>query len=141
MKILKSQIQRIHALLPTVIKNDADQKAALVQQYTGDWNKTSTKDLTLNQANELIVRLGGQAIKYENWAFFDFKNGKHKYILSLCLQNGWSVFSQKYQKEIADTYRLSEFLKSDKSPVKKPLNKMTSTEVSKLIYVLEKIMS
>lgn len=141
MEILNTQIQRIHTLLPEVIKNDADQKKALVQQFTGDWNRTSTKDLTLDQANDLIVKLGGKPIRYENWAFFDAKNNKHRYILSVLLQAGWAVWSPDKNHYVADLYRLSEFLKSDKSPVKKPLNKMNDKELSKVIFVLEKIAS
>lgn len=141
MQILNSQIQLIHMLLPVVIKNDADQKKSLIQQYTKDWNKTSTKDLTIDQANELIVRLGGKPIKYDNWAFFDIKNSKHKYILSILMQAGWAVWNSERSCYVADLYRLSEFLKSDKTPVKKHLNKMTDKELSKLIFVLEKIAS
>jgi hypothetical protein len=141
MKILNSQIQRIHTLLPEVIKNDTEQKKALVQQFTGDWNRTSTKDLSLDQANELIVKLGGKPIHCENWAFFDAKNNKHRYILSVLLQAGWAVWNGDKNCYVADLYRLSEFLKSDKSPVKKPLNKMNDKELSKVIFVLEKIAS
>lgn len=139
MIILKSQIQRIHALLPVVIKNDKEQKAQLVQQYTGDWSKTSTKDLTIEQANQIIVRFGGQPIQYENWALFDAKNGAHRNILSLCMQLGWQVYNADKKAYYADLYRLSEWLKSKKSPVKKPLKQMVKLELSKIIYALEKM--
>lgn len=139
MIILKSQIQRIHALLPAVIKNDKEQKAQLVQQYTGDWSKTSTKDLTIEQANQIIVRFGGQPIQYENWALFDAKNGAHRNILSLCMQLGWQVYNEDKKAYYADLYRLSEWLKSKKSPVKKPLKQMVKLELSKIIYALEKM--
>lgn len=139
MIILKSQIQRIHALLPVVIKNDKEQKAQLVQQYTGDWSKTSTKDLTIEQANQIIVRFGGQPIQYENWALFDAKNGAHRNILSLCMQLRWQVYNADKKAYYADLYRLSEWLKSKKSPVKKPLKQMVKLELSKIIYALEKM--
>jgi len=139
MTILKSQIQRIHALLPAVIKNDKEQKAQLVQQYTGDWSKTSTKDLTIEQANQIIVRFGGQPIQYENWALFDATNGAHRNILSLCMQLRWQVYNADKQAYYADLYRLSEWLKSKKSPVKKPLKQMVKLELSKIIYALEKM--
>lgn len=141
MKILNTQIQKIHALLPSGIKNDPDQKKNLVQQYTGDWNKTSTKDLTQDQANQIIVRFGGTPIKYENWAFFDYKNAAHRNILSLCMQMGWQVETKLKNVYVADLYRLSEWLKSKKSPVKKPLQKMTPQEVSKIIVALSNIAS
>ncbi|OIO12228.1 MAG: hypothetical protein COZ76_11775 [Flavobacteriales bacterium CG_4_8_14_3_um_filter_35_10] len=139
MTILKSQIQRIHALLPAVIKNDKEQKAQLMQQYTGDWSKTSTKDLTIEQANQIIVRFGGQPIQYENWALFDATNGAHRNILSLCMQLRWQVYNADKQAYYADLYRLSEWLKSKKSPVKKPLKQMVKLELSKIIYALEKM--
>lgn len=141
MKILNSQIQKIHALLPAGIKNDASQKANLVQQYTGDWNKTSTKDLTLDQANDIIKRFGGTPIQYENWAYFDVKKASHRNILSLCIQAGWEVFNVKRNENVADLYRLSEWLKSKRSPVQKPLQKMDNLETNKIIYALKSIAS
>lgn len=141
MKILNSQIQRIHILLPAGIRTNPDQKKQLVQQYTCDYKKTSTKDLTFGQANELIEKLGGTPINYDNWAFFDYKKASHRNILSLCIQNNWQVWNNKKGDYVADLFRLSEWLKSVKSPVKKPLNKMTSKEVSKIIVALENMAS
>jgi len=141
MKILNSQIKKIHALLPPGIKNDPDQKKNLIQQYTGDWNKTSTKDLTLDQANQLIIRFGGTPINYENWGFFNAKENQHRNILSLMHQANWVIEDHKTGNSIPDLYRLSEWLKSDKSPVKKPLQKMTPKEVSKIIAALSNIAS
>jgi len=141
MNVLNTQIQLIHKLLPDVIKCDKEQKAALVQQYTGDWKKTSTKDLTLEQANKLIERFGGKPILYDNWAFFDFTNGAHRTILSLCIQMGWQVLDPKKEIYIADLYRLSEWLKSSRSPVQKPLKQMSPKEVSKIIVALQHMSS
>ena len=141
MKILNSQIKKIHTLLPPGIKNDPDQKKNLIQQYTGDWNKTSTKDLTLDQANRLIVRFGGKPITYENWAFFDHTKASHRNILSICSQMNWTVYDNDKGRYFADLYRLSEWLKSAKSPVKKPLQKMTPKEVSKIIVALSNMAS
>ncbi len=141
MNVLNSQIQLIHKLLPAAIKTDKEQKAALVQQYTGDWNKTSTKDLTLEQANEIIKRFGGKPILYDNWAYFDYTEGSHRTILSLCMQMSWSVFDHVKGIYIADLYRLSEWLKSSRSPVQKPLQKMDPKEVQKIIYALQNMSS
>lgn len=44
----------------------------------------------------------------------------------------WTTPSEKWG-EVADLSRLSEFLKSDLSPIKKPLKKMEPWEVSKII--------
>lgn len=74
--------------------------------------------------------------KEENWGLFDKKNMQHKAVLSLLRQIRWTVPHDRHG-EVADLIRLSEFLKSDKSPVKKPLLKMTQKEVSKIIVALE----
>lgn len=71
-----------------------------------------------------------------NWAVFDSKSKKHKYILSLCIQMGWSAESDRYG-EIADLDRLSKWLKSNNSPVRKPLKEMSPLEASKIISALE----
>jgi hypothetical protein len=67
-----------------------------------------------------------------NWALFDKNNQQHKGLLSQLRTLGWVVKSDKWG-EVADLNRLSDFLKSDKSPVKMPLKKMTPEEVSKII--------
>jgi hypothetical protein len=74
----------------------------------------------------------------ENWGLFDNNNQQHKTILSLLRQAQWTVPNGRWG-EVADINRLSEFLKSDKSPVKKPLKKMESKEVSIIIVALEGI--
>jgi hypothetical protein len=141
MKVLKTQIQRIHLLLPPGIKANKELKANIVHQYTKDWSKTSTKDLTLDQANQLIERFGGKPIQYENWASFDVKLTSPRTILSLAMQFGWQVYKADRGIYVADLYKLSEWLKSKKSPVNKPLMKMTPAEISKIIYALEKMNS
>ena len=61
-----------------------------------------------------------------------------KTILSLLRQAQWVVKNEKWG-EVPDINRLSEFLKSDKSPVNKPLKKMEPLEVSKIIEALKGI--
>lgn len=73
-----------------------------------------------------------------NWGLFDKNNHQHKTILSLMRQAQWTAPSEKWG-EVADLSRLSDFLKSDKSPVKKPLKKMEPWEVSKIIEALKGI--
>ena len=67
---------------------------------------------------ETIVKGGG-----DNWGFFDKNNQQHKAVLSQLRQLQWTTKSERWG-EIADINRLSDFLKSDKSPVKKPLKDM-----------------
>ena len=77
------------------------------------------------------------------WGGFDVKNKKHRYILSLLHQMGWTVFRKRTKRDmrvLPDVVRFGEFLQSDKSPVKKPLRKMNKQELSKLITALENML-
>ena len=140
MQITNQQIRIIHTLLPAVYKKDKEQKQELVHQFTGSFEKTSTKDLTFKQANLLISRFGGKPVRYDHWGLFDAKNAQHKKVLSLCQEIGWSIYNDKLKRNVADIYRLSEFLKSKKSPVTMPLKQMTPEQISrKLIPALEGI--
>lgn len=67
-----------------------------------------------------------------NWAAFDSKNKQHMQLLSLCRQAQWTVKHDRYG-EVADLKRLSDWLKSEKSPVRKPLAEMTTKELSTVI--------
>lgn len=81
--------------------------------------------------------------KSGNWGLFkkDHPLAKvHKLIRSLCIQNGWSVPNERWG-EIADLEKLSRFLKSDNSPVKKPLMDMSHQELEKIIVALEGIIN
>ncbi|MDX6187967.1 hypothetical protein SGQ83_01280 [Flavobacterium sp. Fl-318] len=68
----------------------------------------------------------------KNWGLFDKTNQQHKTLLSQLRTLQWTAPNGKWG-EVADISRLSEFLKSDKSPIKKPLKNMNSKEVSKII--------
>ena len=81
---------------------------------------------------------GGRCHSKSNWGLFDKNNQQHKTILSLLRQAQWVVPNGKWG-EVPDINRLSEFLKSDKSPVNKPLKKMEPSEVSKIIEALKGI--
>ncbi len=137
--ITQQQIKIVHSLLPTRIKNDREAKAELISQFTEDFKKTSTKDLTWLQANQLIMSLGGTPIT-ANRAYmrFDIQNSKHRAILSLCHQYGWEVYQKG--RYIADMHRLAEWLQ-DKSPVQKPLTEMTPKELSKVIVAMENMIA
>jgi hypothetical protein len=121
-------------------KNDREYKASLVQSQTLDPTKSSTNNLTHTQANNIIIQLGGKPLVYDNWAYYDKAKKSHKYILSLSIQYGWLVKHDKYG-EVADLCKISEWLKSEKSPVKIPLQKMTPVQVSKVIAALENMVS
>ena len=67
-----------------------------------------------------------------NWGLFDRNNQQHKAILSQLRTLQWTKKHERWG-EVADLNRFSDFLKSDKSPVKKPLKDMEPREVSKII--------
>ena len=81
---------------------------------------------------------GGRTHSKSNWGLFDKENQQHKTILSLLRQAQWLVPNGKWG-EVPDINRFSEFLKSDKSPVNKPLKDMEPKEVSKIIEALKGI--
>lgn len=73
-----------------------------------------------------------------NWGLFDKNNQQHKAILSQMRTAQWTIPNEKWG-EVPDLNRLSDFLKSDKSPVNKPLKKMEPEEVSKIIEAFKGI--
>lgn len=139
MKITKQQIASIHGLLPAGIKYNAEAKGEVVIQFTGCNTKTSTKDLTFQQANELIKRFGGTPHKptRNKFGFFDKTNQTHKYILSLCRQIGWVTHKQGYGI-IPDTDLLGDWLQNT-GYLKKPLKDYTPAELPKLVSQFEKV--
>ena len=93
-----------------------------------DYNKPKQQLQTIVQ--------GGRSHSKSNWGLFDKKNKQHLTLLSQLRTLQWVKKSEKWG-EVADLDRLSDFLKSDKSPVKKPLKDMDKTEVTKIIECLK----
>ena len=135
--ILTFQVNRI-------MKNcqyQVDIKNEWVQWITADVNRTSLKSITQAQAKKIIMAQEGSTPvnqPTENWAVFDKNNPKHKVILSLLYQMQWVKPSEKWG-EVPDLDRLSNFLQSEKSPVKKKLKDMEPLELEKLIKALNGI--
>ena len=120
---------------------NVDIKNEWVQWVTGDNNKTSLRNITQAQAVRIIKQQtgGDSSGAVENWGAFDKNNSQHRYILSILRTANIVVKSQKWG-EVPDTAGwLNRFLQSPKSPVKKPLKKMSPTEVSKIITALENV--
>lgn len=118
-----------------------DYKCEVVYEATG---QTSLKKLTQKQAVSIIngfnpnrvlnpVRVGT-----ENWGLFDKNNKQHLTVLAQMRTAQWVIPNDKYG-EVPDLERLSEFLKSEKSPINKPLKKMEPWEVSKVIEAFKGI--
>src|SRR5690606_20818993 len=113
-----------------------DTEAVHVKALTGNMY-AEAKELTEAQAAKLINSL------QVNWAVVDKYNQQHKYILSLLMQIGWRKQSDRYGT-VADLNRLSDFLKSKKSPLNphlKPLQDMDHKETSKLISCFESMLT
>lgn len=136
MKIHPKQIKQIFSLLPAHLKNDREERADFLYQFTNQ-RISSTKELTYKEADELIHFLKGDLSYY---AKFDSKNPQHSLILSLCYQLGWTSFNKRANRSLADLKILGGWLASNKSPVRKPLSEMTIKECSKIIAALEGIL-
>ena len=135
--ITKFQINRImqNCQYNVEIKNE------WVQWATGDVNRTSLRSITHDQAIKILYQQTGKTPVNEspdNWALFDKGNKQHLTILAQLRTMQWVVPNERHG-EVPDLERLSNFLKSDKSPIKKPLKKMEPWEVSKIIEALKGI--
>lgn len=124
MKAVPSQ----RKILYRIFDNNSETEAVHVQQITGDKTKKKVGDLSIAEATQLISFLT------TNWAYFDKHNRKHSTILSLCHQLAWV---QDANPKFVDLQRLSEWLKSFRSPVNKPLQQMDTKELSKVISALQ----
>ncbi|WP_395049429.1 hypothetical protein [Flavobacterium sp.] len=154
MKATKIQPKTTGGITPFQIKEimrncnyNEDIKEEWVQWVTGDVNRKSLRSITHDEAIRIMHQQTGTSPLSEgclkggvadNWARFDKTKPRHKVILSLCRQAQWTIANDKHG-EVADLGRLSNFLKSDKSPVRKPLMEMTSIEVEKIIQALNGI--
>ncbi len=118
-------------------------KEEWVQWVTGDVNRTSLKSLTQAQAVKILRQQTGspptpEAGTKDNWGLFDKENKQHLAILAQMRTAQWVKESKKWG-EIPDIERLSDFLKSDRSPINKPLKQMQPWEVSKIIEAMKGI--
>lgn len=133
MQATKKQKQLIAINAPT-----KDIKEEFVQWATKDVKKTSCNELSFDEANLILEKLGLKPHKPEYWAVFNKNNPKHRVIMSLMRQAQW-VKNHDRHGEVADMDRLDLFLKSSNAPVQKPLQEMNDKEVEKLIIALNGI--
>lgn len=126
-------------------KFDVNIKEELVQWATADLTKTSLNDLSYEEAAKILSFQEGRDAGFEslshqmegNWGVFDKTNRKHTYILSLCFQLG--MVKEVKGRDVADIVALGQWLKSNRSPVQKPLKQMNALELSKVIGAMEKM--
>ncbi len=101
---------------------------------------STTKDLTYVEADELIDYLTTGEYKKSNWGHFDKDKfpSERKLLWSYLHQCDWTVENATYGY-VPDTERLSNFLKSNKSPVNKSLKKFDKEDWEKILYVFQMI--
>ena len=108
------------------------------QLYTGTGSAIDNYNNPKKQLETIVT--GGRSHSKSNWGLFDNNNQQHKAILSQLRTLQKVVKSEKWG-EVADINWLSEFLKSDKSPVNKPLKKMNVKELSTMISCFESMVT
>lgn len=118
-----------------LLKYDEVAKKAAVEGVTMG-RTDSLRQLTKKEADFLMGRLQGKPTP-ALWSYFNKDNSQHRHILSLCIQYGWSIKSERHG-EVADLMKLHEWLKEHpKCPVRKPLKQMDKSELSKIILAFE----
>ena len=110
----------------------------VTKPYIYEGTGSATDDYFKPKQQLTSIVQGGRAHSKSNWGLFDKNNQQHKTILSLLRQAQWVVPNGKWG-EVPDISRLSDFLKSDKSPVNMPLKDMKPEEVSKIIEAFKGI--
>lgn len=134
------QIQQIQISLKKS-HPDRDERLGFISNFL-QREVNSTKDLTKQEADELLSCLYKENYVRDNWASFNIKTEKYrserKLLFSLMHQAQWVVPNERHN-EVPDLNRLSNFLKSPKSPVQKPLMKMVKSDWEKLITVFTNI--
>ena len=106
--------------------------------YTYEGQGSAIEDYNAPKKQLQTIVQGGRDHSKSNWGLFDNNNQQHRTILSHMRTAQWTVPNDKWG-EVPDINRLSDFLKSDKSPVNKPLKKMEPEEVSKIIEAFKGI--
>lgn len=132
MEISKKQIQTIQVICSSRFADRLERLDYMSAFFKREIK--STKELTFIEAEDLIYFLNTGQKSNTNWAFFDSKKfvAERKTLFSLMHQAQW-VKPHQTLSEVPDLDRLSNFLKSPKSPVKKPLKQMEKKEWEKLI--------
>jgi hypothetical protein len=137
--ITTAQIKAIHTLMPLHIREDKALKESFIASFTGDYHRSSTRQLTYFEAEEIIYFLKtGNRSTWAHYAIFDKHNKQHLYLLSLAHQKGWTQYSDKLHKMVADLESLGSWLRKY-GYLHKPLKQYTAGELPKLITQFSKI--
>lgn len=132
----QAKIRRFYSLLDkTGLKESKDD---LLENY----NATSVTVLSDTDLDELInylnKRLEFGNLKDYQWAIFNKENQQHMYLLSLCIQFGWTSWNEARQRNVADLGRLGNWIKKY-SAVKKPLIAQTKEDLQSTLYQFEQM--
>ena len=119
--------------------SDRDDRLDFISDFLNREIKT-TKDLTAIEADDLIYFLNTGKKTTANWAFFDKDKfvSERKLLWSYLYQAQWTIPHQTLT-EVPDLERLSTFLKSNKSPVHKPLKQFKKEDWEKILHAFRNI--
>lgn len=106
--------------------------------FTGEGSAIDSYNNPKKQLQTIVTGVRNQS--KSNWGLFDNNSKQHRTILSQLRTLQRVVPSEKWG-EVPDINWLSEFLKSDKSPVNKPLKKMDEKELSKMISCFDSMVN
>lgn len=134
--IEKIQLVRIQTAMKDLSREQRLDKISLIVGR----EITTTKELNTEEAGVLINALTVSNYTQNNWAFFEKDKfvSERKLLFSYLHQAQW-VKPHPDRGEVPDLERLSNFLKSPKSPVNKPLKKFEKKDWSKLIAAFRNI--
>lgn len=138
MEITKKQLQQIQTIMSSRFA-DRDERLDIISAYF-DKEITSTKELSSVEADNFIYFLNTGIKGETNWAFFDKDAfvSERKLLWSYLYQAQWTK-PHETLNEVPDLQRLSDFLKSKKSPINKPLKQFTKYDWSKLLQAFRNI--
>lgn len=136
---LKYSTKAQRQLIMGLCRYNVEHKASAVLSISNGRTE-SLSELFSSEAHRLIKRLQGekQSTATPRHLQFDLSNSKHRYILSLCQQLGWSKQTKKHTS-VADMEKLNNWLLSERSPVKQCLMDIPYVQLSKVVYALEQI--
>lgn len=139
-EINSAQVRQIQTIL-SKRELDRDERLEFLSAHFKREIKT-TKDLSFIEAEDIIWFLNTGEKSKANWAFFH-KNkfvSERKLLFSYLYQAQWTAKNEtsKYV-EVPDLERLSNFLKSPKSPVNKPLKQFDKKDWSKILQAFRNI--
>lgn len=120
-----------------VNKPTKDIKEEWVQWATRDEKKTSCNDLSFDQANDIIEKIIRRP--RHTWGDLNQDSKQHRYIFNLAKDAFGKRFNLEKKRFEPDYDRLSDWLKSARCPVQKPVRLMSTAELSKVISALSGI--